>query len=858
MDIFGWPFHRQQRAAFAHGDAHGHRAFVSCNIVNEQGEPVFAYSSFPDWETFYTWMVSMVGERDRTFYEIVRPHVPRKLHFDLDARRSETAKFRNAQDGMARLIGAVKTVLRRRGVDDAGPVVLESHKPDKFSVHLVFQTWAGDHEDQARLVAEVRREYGAESADQDVVDWGIYSRNRAMRLPLNRKPGGPALIFPSVVDADLDIWRQGVLTDGAWEYARDVLGVERLVPVPESDPAPARREGEPEAKRARGGNSWDTPELRAAANEICLRNDLNGQLRAGNIAYTYYISAPRGQRYCILAERKHRGNQGLLIWRSESREFVYKCLSQACRGRERVFPQGGGEQPSSDDESSSESSSSSSSEPPPERRPPRHGPYFVHVEDRQVRQQPPIMLIPFDQWAQTVRAAVSEVRKKKKARKAYAIVRRLIIPEMNRYFAGIRGKGVPYVLYKEFDYHQHPDGSLKPLPFWQAKQVRNFKEVFKRYRIPYAGKPFTDVWYDSQCAHWFAGECFTPPREVPKVGYFNTFTPLAISSSDARAHRRPGHMDGIRRFIREAWCAGERNPDEVADWVWNWFAHQVQQPGQKLKTAVVLRGPEGTGKSFFFTKFGEILGRTHFTAPTDVESIVGFNAQLDGALFVFMDEVEWRGQRFSAEGVLKKLMSEDYVVIDEKFQPKRRVENRFCMGFSSNKDFVIPAGAHARRWCVLECNAGAKRRLEEEGVWADRYIYGDVYDLAHQLYQHPIPADFNPHECPKTRGLWLQKLQQMHRVHKWYRQLIVNEQFAFGQMNSKEELYAHFMAEVPSYRGQREGFWRKLREVIKPAHGNVQENKRQGTIMLPPLRNSVETAKDIFNRYYGGEDMFLD
>ncbi|MEA3278873.1 MAG: hypothetical protein U9Q81_26985, partial [Pseudomonadota bacterium] len=39
--------------------------------------------------------------------------------------------------------------------------------------------------------------------------------------------------------------------------------------------------------------------------------------------------------------------------------------------------------------------------------------------------------------------------------------------------------------------------------------------------------------------------------------------------------------------------------DNVFDWVLRWTAYPLQHPGAKMRTAILMHGPEGTGKNTF-------------------------------------------------------------------------------------------------------------------------------------------------------------------------------------------------------------------------------------------------------------------
>ena len=67
--------------------------------------------------------------------------------------------------------------------------------------------------------------------------------------------------------------------------------------------------------------------------------------------------------------------------------------------------------------------------------------------------------------------------------------------------------------------------------------------------------------------------------------------------------------------------------------------------------------------------------------------------------FLFADEAYGPKDK-SAEGQLKRLVTEDTLRIEPKGRESFEVPNRLHVMIASNNDWVVPAGAHERRWVV--------------------------------------------------------------------------------------------------------------------------------------------------------------
>jgi hypothetical protein len=115
-----------------------------------------------------------------------------------------------------------------------------------------------------------------------------------------------------------------------------------------------------------------------------------------------------------------------------------------------------------------------------------------------------------------------------------------------------------------------------------------------------------------------------------------------------------GSWDKLKHHVREIICAG----DEILfQYLMNWIARLLQQPGKPGEVAIVLKGEEGTGKGILCRAVIDILGQhgLHITSSTH---LVGrFNSHLRDCIALFADEAFFAGDRQHI-GVLKALITE--------------------------------------------------------------------------------------------------------------------------------------------------------------------------------------------------------
>ena len=60
--------------------------------------------------------------------------------------------------------------------------------------------------------------------------------------------------------------------------------------------------------------------------------------------------------------------------------------------------------------------------------------------------------------------------------------------------------------------------------------------------------------------------------------------------------------------LLEYLCSEDARSRELFTWVLKWLAYPIQHPGAKMQTALVLHGPQGTGKNLFFEAYMRIFG----------------------------------------------------------------------------------------------------------------------------------------------------------------------------------------------------------------------------------------------------------
>lgn len=307
---------------------------------------------------------------------------------------------------------------------------------------------------------------------------------------------------------------------------------------------------------------------------------------------------------------------------------------------------------------------------------------------------------------------------------------------------------------------QRPDLTFTPIP-----DFRHFYSN-ERHWVSYgeSGRKQVDIgrlWLESPERRQYEGIIFCPGLDVP--GYFNMYRGLAIKP-------KPGDWSLFSDHIFSVICNGNQ---DVYNYVIAWLAHLFQCPGKERPgTAIVLRGRMGTGKGCFASQIGAILG-SHYLHIAHQRQLTGnFNNHLKDALFVFVDEGIWAGDK-QAEGALKAMISESQLAIEPKGKDVFMVHNFIRLLIATNNDWAIPAGLEERRFLVLDVNEG---RIQDHKYFAElveQMDNGGREAMLHDLLQLEI-SGFNLREAPKTMALFDQIVHSMTVAQKFWFETLWN------------------------------------------------------------------------------------
>jgi hypothetical protein len=172
----------------------------------------------------------------------------------------------------------------------------------------------------------------------------------------------------------------------------------------------------------------------------------------------------------------------------------------------------------------------------------------------------------------------------------------------------------------------------------------------------------------------------------------------------------------------QPWPTIERLLDTVTggdrvgrDWVFNWMAFKVQNPGLPNTTALVLQGPHGTGKSLLGTILSHIIGVGNEVRIGQGDLEGSFNEPYVGKLLVLADEVVNRDNVTETSSKLKQMITEPTILMNGKHKTQRHIENRMTWIFTSNSTTPVRVeGSTDRRYTVFATRVPPSKEYEEK------------------------------------------------------------------------------------------------------------------------------------------------
>jgi hypothetical protein len=336
-----------------------------------------------------------------------------------------------------------------------------------------------------------------------------------------------------------------------------------------------------------------------------------------------------------------------------------------------------------------------------------------------------------------------------------------MVAALNKKFCGIRDYGGKFQVMSWVPWDV--DESILVPKFqsdaeWKKGYAGHQVEFFtlKKHEFMEAGQ----FWLKSPDMRCYDRVVFEPnrPSGLLKGNRLNLWQGLQVKP-------KPGRWDRLQEHIHEVLVNGD---DGGYQYVINWNAWSMQNPGLPPESAIGFQGPEGAGKGTLANMFKPVYGCHWFRLD---DSIEGFSGHLHHCVFLFVDEAFVPTDK-KAQGRFKGLITEEWMTIEPKYVTKFQVKNLLHIMLASNDDWFLNLGPRARRFSAWEVSS---KRLGQFGYFKKLYDQmlheGGVEAMAHDLLTLDLKG-WHPRVIYKNQTLIKQQQRSLRGLDAWIENML--------------------------------------------------------------------------------------
>jgi hypothetical protein len=179
------------------------------------------------------------------------------------------------------------------------------------------------------------------------------------------------------------------------------------------------------------------------------------------------------------------------------------------------------------------------------------------------------------------------------------------------------------------------------------------------------------------------------------------------------------------------------------------MAYSVKFPNEKIENGIVLKGPQGAGKTSISSTFKAICPN-HTTEIKDIENVKGFNADLINIKYFLFEEATWGGNK-TLEGWLKTFLTSSEIRIEPKSVNAFTLKNISFSIFTTNNDYAVPIGEGDRRYSVFEASSKLKGNNEYFKKYYE-WLFGEGKHHLVYFFQNMNFDNFNPRKVIENKA----------------------------------------------------------------------------------------------------------
>lgn len=222
------------------------------------------------------------------------------------------------------------------------------------------------------------------------------------------------------------------------------------------------------------------------------------------------------------------------------------------------------------------------------------------------------------------------------------------------------------------------------------------------------------------------GFVFAPGRTAPPDQY-NLFGGFLVEPDES------GSCSLLHELINEVWVQGD---SALKEWVMEWLMHIIAYPGDKVGTALAIRGSHGDGKSIVTEKLlAPILGETMLRVANQRLVTGDYNESLAAKLLVVAEEAAFAGDK-AAFAKMKELVTGDSILINPKHKAPYTLTNYARMMIISNREHFLDIEPGDRRYTVLESSQAWRGQTRKFEALLDQWSKGGAARFVFEAMNH--------------------------------------------------------------------------------------------------------------------------
>lgn len=254
----------------------------------------------------------------------------------------------------------------------------------------------------------------------------------------------------------------------------------------------------------------------------------------------------------------------------------------------------------------------------------------------------------------------------------------------------------------------------------------------------------------------------TTKRYVDSLGFHPGEGPTFKAKGDTYANsyrnRLPQPLEPTAKELEKIdWLFGRIADIPYREWLIQFYAHIVQYPGVKIKSAPLIWSDiQGNGKTTLTKVIPALLVGDEYSQDVTSGLLESpHNDYLTGKWHIYLDEFRAgsRGERQAISKKVEVLIANDTVAMNPKGLPGYTTPNHFFVTASSNDDDAASIGNQDRKWAILEFLAKQMTPSEVKWIYHDFLLTPRAAAvLRHYFLNQPILDFVASAAAPRTES----------------------------------------------------------------------------------------------------------